>query len=187
MITGEMKSLSQRYATLVDAYEEFLIVKRVRDAIDECALYVGRKGGDFYAGPYFVLPDYPEVRTVVWYIEASPTTQNAAVSEVDAAVKRYSDAFQGVTHGAAELHRFLVQLGLPAPSVVEHDAQQRRHREPWLKQFWSEPILKAQTIVRKRPQNGDFLHDRVHCITDPHDAVELYRQDWASMAGRQSD
>ncbi|MGB3672818.1 MAG: hypothetical protein WA988_00085 [Candidatus Nanopelagicales bacterium] len=187
-ITRELKPLSQRFSTVVDAYEEFVIIKRVRDAIDECHLYVRRNGGDFYDGaPYFVLPDYPEARAAVWYIEATPATQDAAVSEVTAAAKRYSEVFSRAASGTAELHNLLVHLGLPDPAAVEHDVQQRRHREPWLKQFWSGPILNAKTITRARPRDGDYLHDRVHCITDPHDAVEYYRQDWASIADSKSD
>jgi hypothetical protein len=53
--------MSQRIADAVDAYEEFLTVKWVLDAIDGCELYLNRHRKTFYDRPYFVLPDYPEI------------------------------------------------------------------------------------------------------------------------------
>lgn len=39
----------------------------VLEAIDGCELYLNRHRKTFYDRPYFVLPDYPEIRRALWF------------------------------------------------------------------------------------------------------------------------
>lgn len=178
MTGGNVKTLSQRHAVIVDAYEEFLIVKGVRDTIDECELLVRRHRGDFREGPYFVLPGIPQIQPAVWYIEASPETQRRAATAVDEACKRYEEIFAWMTHGQPERRAYLTDLGAVAPEQVAEAARQRSNREPWWAQFVRKEPLSGWDLTRRRPEGGDYRHGVVYCITDPADAVAFYRRDW---------
>jgi hypothetical protein len=46
-VLGTSSPLSQRFAEVIDAYEEFLIVKGVLDVIDSCELFLNRRGRTF--------------------------------------------------------------------------------------------------------------------------------------------
>ena len=91
--------MSQRIADAVDAYEEFLTVKWVLDAIDGCELHLNRHRKTFYDRPYFVLPDYPEIRTALWFIEAIPDCEVVAHAALREATEHYEAALTKATQG----------------------------------------------------------------------------------------
>ena len=67
---GLGEGLSRRYLDVLDAYEEFLLLRDLLTKIDDCRAWLRRKGLREQE-PCFLLPQFAEVRERVWYIEVS--------------------------------------------------------------------------------------------------------------------
>ena len=107
-----------------DAWEELLIVKSVPDTIHGCEQFLRRGRESYYDQVHFVLPDYPEIRSKLYFIEATPEAEIAARAAVGAAAKTYAAAFAEATRGRSDLAGVIARLGLPSPVTVTQQAQE---------------------------------------------------------------
>ncbi len=182
-----MAALPQRLAELWTAYEEFLIVKGVRDAIDACEWAAQRQRRDFWV-PVYVIPDFPEIRTRLYYIEASLERQPAAVAAAADYAAAYRTAFTSAHGRRPELRTRMTASGLLSPNAVDAVVRRRLGREPmWRRRRLAVEALRAKTIRFHKPDPQEFDQRPIPCVNEPVDAIRFWtdKQDDPTLAAHQ--
>lgn len=119
--------LSEGHAAVVDAYEEFLIVKDVLTKIDDMLFWARKRRAEY--SPIYALPEYHEIYKNIGYVEVSDDKQREAEAVVKASAEKYCrlyDAAAGAVSGP-----ILDRLGLPRPIDVQIQAADRPALRPW--------------------------------------------------------
>ena len=139
---------------MVDAYEEFLLLRDLLTKIDDCRAWLRRKGLREQE-PCFLLPQFAEVRERVWYIEVSRQRQDEAAEAVAAAAEAYTRIFNDAARHRTDLTRLLARQGLPYPVEVAWDAANRRAEQPWWRRLGYRST-QGVDVRRSRPSAREF-------------------------------
>ena len=159
---------------MVDAYEEFLLLRDLLTKIDDCRAWLRRKGLREQE-PCLLLPQFAEVRERVWYIEVSRQSQDEAAEAVAAAAEAYTRIFNDAARHRTDLTRLLARQGLPYPVEVAWDAANRRAEQPWWRRLGYRSA-QGVDVRRSRPSAREFDSQiRGLNMPDPSAALGFWR------------
>lgn len=169
--------LSARYFAALDAYEEVLILRDLRDRLDKANAWAARQRdeppGTFYMTMGAETNSYMTSR--LWYVEFSQVRLSEAERALKDAVESYKEALSSAALGRSDLMDSLRKLGLPSTSEVREMADDRPAIQPWWrprKRTIGHFGLDPASFLREQPTGEKYVALN---LPDPSAAVDYWR------------
>jgi hypothetical protein len=177
-IVAAMKPLSRRYLEVLDALEEYRLLRELLNKLDDATERSGGRSPKVKE-PFFIVVDQPEIRTRACYIEVSWQRTDEASRAVKAAAAAYKDKFNEAALHRSDFRTLLRQQGLPYPADIDLDASHRNIYEPWWRRVFSNYQPPSQWPIKaERPESDEFTY---YCLNDPDPSAVIAF--WRESAG----